>query len=511
MVSRELHLAEVSSALARSDPARAAIVDTTGTLSYGDLDSQADRVAGALERDGVGPGDRVAFLADAPAQCLTFVIGAARVGAVPVPLNVRLSPGEIGAILTDSQAAVLVADQAALAALEAEPGALKGLRRTVSLGTSADGDIASWPDWLSEPAAHRRPPDLTEVALQLYTSGTTIPEMCELWRLDADSRMLGVLPLFHIAGFGSAVGTLFAGGTLVLPADASAGTLLRTITEQRVTNLVLASVLLQRILEEAVARIGRGDPPDLSALRIVGYGAAPISQSTLRQAMEVLPCGLLQVYGLTECAGTISVLRPEEHVLSGPGAERLRSCGRAMDSLELGVLDPVTGDPVEVGEVGEIRIRSPRVMPGYWQAPEATRQAITDDGWLRTGDLGYQDGEGFLYLCDRLTDMIVTGGENVYPAEVEDVLAGHPAVSEVAVVGVPDQTWGERPIAVVVLAPGTQASGEQIISYARDHLAHFKCPASVDFTDALPRNATGKVLRRMVREPYWADRERRVN
>jgi acyl-CoA synthetase (AMP-forming)/AMP-acid ligase II len=538
----------VLAATVGSAPDRPAVIDAGRTVTYAALDLDAERVAAALGRDGVGPGQRIAFLADDVIACLTVLIGAARSGAVAVPVNGRLAPGEIGGILADSGATTLVTTSDAARRLAAE-GAMPGVGRVVILDgcasaadASGDGSV-TWADWLAGTcdgaaapggiaagaatagAAAGVPPDRTGVVLQMYTSGTTgrpkgvlltddnltasVPEICGLWGLDATSRMLAVLPLFHIAGLGSAVGTLWSGATLVVARAPAADAIVDDIEAHGITNVVLVSVLLQRMIEEADARLAAGRPADLSTLRVVGYGAAPISQQVLHDALRLLPCGLLQVYGLTESAGTICVLRPDDHDPAAP--DRLRSCGRPLDSLELRLIDPTTDTAVATGDVGEIQIRSARVTQGYWQAPAATSEAITPDGWLRTGDLAWADDDGFVYLCDRLRDMIVTGGENVYPAEVEDVLGWHPAVAEAAVVGVPDDRWGETPRAVVVAAPGATVDETELIAFVRDHLAHFKCPTGVDFAADLPRNATGKVLRRVLREPYWSGHGRLVN
>ena len=536
--ARDFALHRLAADVAQGSPETLAFVGPTGAVSYGELEGRARRVAHALQGDGVVTGTRVAYLAEEVGLSLEVLIGTAQAGGVAVPVNWRLSAAEVAGILLDSQAPVLVTTADFLAALAAEPGALAGVRVAVLLDepapavapTAAAGvRIVSFEAWIAgQPStALDVQPDPQDVALQIYTSGTTgrpkgvmltganlaasLPEICQMWRLDASSKMLAVLPLFHIAGVGAAVGTLYAGATLVLPERVTAAAMLDAIAAHGVTNLVLASVLLQWMLDEIAARRERGEVVPLSSLRLMAYGAAPISQQVLREALQHLPCGLLQVYGLTECVGTIAVLQPEDHTLGDVGTERLRSCGRPLPTLELRLVDSDSGAVVQPGDVGEVQIRSPRVMAGYWNLPEETAESITPDGWLRTGDLAQQDDEGYLYLCDRLRDMIVTGGENVYPAEVEDVLQWHPGVAEVAVVGIPDARWGETLKALVVQAPGTTVTEPELVAFSREHLAHYKCPSSVDFLPTLPRNATGKVLRRVLREPFWQGRTRRVN
>ena len=541
LAARDFALHRLAADTAQASPDMLALLGPAGAVSYGELEARARRVAHALREDGVATGTRVAYLAEEVGRCLEVLIGTAQAGGVAVPVNWRLSAAEVAGILLDSQAPVLVTTADFFAALTREPEALTGVRLVVLLDeqaaaappAGADVRVIGYEEWTADRpsttlATHRDAKrDPQDVALQIYTSGTTgrpkgvmltganlaasMPEICHMWQLDASSRMLAVLPLFHIAGVGAAIGTLYASATLVLPERVTAAGIVDAVVTHGVTNLVLASVLLQWMLNEIAARKERGEPVPLSSLRLVAYGAAPISQQVLRDALQHLPCGLLQVYGLTECVGTIAVLQPEDHTLGNGGTERLRSCGRPLPTLELRLVDSDSGAVVERGDVGEVQIRSPRVMAGYWNLPDETAESVTPDGWLRTGDLAQQDDEGYLYLCDRLKDMIVTGGENVYPAEVEDVMQWHPGVAEVAVVGIPDPPWGETLKALVVRTPGTAATEPELVAFAREHLAHYKCPSSVDFLPTLPRNATGKVLRRMLREPFWEGRTRRVN
>src|SRR5262245_30309515 len=227
--------------------------------------------------------------------------------------------------------------------------------------------------------------------------------------------------------------------------------------------------------------------------------------------MKTFGCDLIQVYGLTESTGAITQLDAADHDPSGPRAHLLRSAGKPYPWVELRIVDPATGRECPAGEVGELWTRSPQNMKGYWNRPEETASVLVADGWLRTGDAGYLDEEGYVYLTDRVKDMIISGGENVYPAEVENALADHPDIADVAVIGVPDPRWGETVKAVVVRTPGRDPSPAAIIAHARARLAHFKCPTSVDFADALPRNPSGKLLKRELREPYWKGHARRIN
>ena len=251
------------------------------------------------------------------------------------------------------------------------------------------------------------------------------------------------------------------------------------------------------------------DTADFSALRQLAYGASPISAAVLEKAIATIGCHFVQVYGLTETTGSITQLEAEDHDPIGR-PEFLRSCGRPYPWVEIRVVDSATGEDVPEGMVGELWTRSPQNMAGYWNNPAATAAAITPDGWFKTGDAGYRDAEGYLYLHDRVKDMVVSGGENVYPAEVENVIMGFPGVLDVAVIGVPDERWGEAVKAIVVAAPGQEPSPDELITFCHQSLAGFKCPKSVDFATVLPRNPSGKLLKRELRAPYWEGSERQV-
>ncbi len=326
--------------------------------------------------------------------------------------------------------------------------------------------------------------------------------------------MLSVLPLFHIAGAGTVAASLYARSRLVLDNDANADSMLRVIESEGVTNLVLASVLLQGLVTSSATMA-----TDRSSIRTISYGAAPITAQVLQAAIATFQCRILQAYGLTETAGILCVLDPEDHLFdpNGPEAEvemaleRLRSCGRPRPGVEIRIVDIQSGEILPAGETGEVQARTDRLMSGYWNRPEATAEVLFDDGWFRTGDVGELDADGYLFLRDRLRDTIISGGENIYPAEVENAIDWHPEVAEVAVIGVPNEKWGESPRAIVVRTPGSALSEAELMAFVRERLASYKCPVAIDFVDTLPRNATGKVLRRDLREPFWASRERQIN
>jgi long-chain acyl-CoA synthetase len=361
-------------------------------------------------------------------------------------------------------------------------------------------------------------PTEDDIALQLYTSGTTgMPKGAMLsnrnfftmanatapvWGFHRGMISIGVSPLFHIAGTGWNLMVMAFGGTVVLHREVDGEAILRDIGRYRVTHAILVPAILQLIL--ARRNEGAADP---SSLETVVYGASPISDRVLLELFAAFDCRFMQGYGLTETSGAVTTLRAEDHDPARP--ELLRSCGHPLAGVELRIVDPESGVDRTNGDAGEVWIRSGQVMSGYWNNPEATAEAIDADGWFRSGDAGFLR-DGRLYLHDRVKDMIVSGAENIYPAEVENAVMSHPGVAEVAVIGVPHDRWGETVKAIVVRAPGSQVTEEEIIAHARTNLAHYKCPTSVEFVDELPRNATGKILKRDLREPFWQGHDRRI-
>jgi long-chain acyl-CoA synthetase len=327
-----------------------------------------------------------------------------------------------------------------------------------------------------------------------------------MFDIDSSSINLIALPTFHIGGAGYAIVGMAQGAPTVLLRDFDPAGVVEALQRHRITNTFFVPAMLA-----AMAAVPGAASGDYSALRSILYGASPITEETLKLVMRTFGCDFIQVYGMTETTGAITQLPAADHDPDGPRAALLRSAGKPFDWVEVRIVDPDTGADRAPREVGELWTRSPQNMLGYWNNPEATAATIGADGWLRTGDAGYLDDEGYIFLTDRIKDMIVSGAENVYPIEVENVLATHEAVADVAVIGVPDDRWGETVKAVVVLRPGMAPDPAALIAYCRDRIAHFKCPTSVDFMDVLPRNPSGKILKRELREPYWRGRERRVN
>jgi long-chain acyl-CoA synthetase len=315
--------------------------------------------------------------------------------------------------------------------------------------------------------------------------------------LDTTSVAMAPIPYFHVSGFGLALVANLNGSALLLEMATEPSALIDLLVRRRVSHAAVVPTLIQRLVNLPESR-----QADWSALKYLVYGSAPIPLPVITEATGIFGCKFLQSYGLTESTGGVTVLWPEDH-LPEPGREiQLRSVGRPMPGVEVKVVDPETLEEVGVGVRGEVLIGGGHLMLGYWRRPEATAAVLTEDGWLRTGDGGSFDEHGFLYLHDRLKDMIVSGGENVFPAEVESVLTGHPDIAEVAVIGVASEQWGESAYAVAVAAPGSEPDAEQIIAWSRERLAHFKCPVGITFVEALPRNASGKLLKRDLRERF---------
>ena len=487
--------------------------------TYAELGERTSRTANALLAAGVGRGDRVAVLAHNAPVFFELAFAASTIGAALVGLNWRLAAPEIEAILDDADPALVIVDDD-LAHLV--PTAARAPRSTGDWSSAVDAAGAD------DPVADGRvpAPRPDDVVFILYTSGTTgVPKGAQLtnhnmahsawisgsaYGFTVASTNLVAMPLFHVGGMGYGLSAFFHGGHTVLRRDADPAAIVRDIAAHGVTHAFFVPAVIQAIL--AVDGV---EEADLTSLELLVYGAAPIGDAVLRQAITVLRCQFLQAYGMTETAGTIVTLAPEAHDPDGPQAALLRSCGRPLPWVELRVVDPdsiAAGAPTDapVGQVGEIWTRSAQNTPGYRNKPEATQEAITDDGWLRTGDAAYADADGYLFLFDRFKDMIVSGGENVYPAEVENVLYDHPGIADAAVVGVPHEKWGETVKAIVVPVAGATVGLDDVVELCRARLAGFKCPTSVDVVEALPRNASGKVLKTELRAPHWAGHDRRI-
>ncbi|MCW5736731.1 MAG: long-chain-fatty-acid--CoA ligase [Enhydrobacter sp.] len=512
-------LADIVRVHGARQPESAAIIYAGRTTSYGALDRAASRTANALIAAGVRPQRRIAHLDKSSDVFFELLFGAAKANVVMVSVNWRLAPPEVVQIVNDADAEVLFVGSEFFPVIEKVRDELSKVRRIVAL----DGIHPEWEAfsaWVAReaPIDPGLPIEPGDTAVQFYTSGTTgLPKGAELtnrnftamlphwtreWLLAPGVPNLVCLPMFHIGGAGWGIAGLYAGATNHVVREFIPSQILETIQRERLQVMLLVPAMILFLLQ--APQIGE---TDLSSLRLIVYGAAPIPAELLKQAMAIFPCGFQQVYGLTETTGAITVLPPEDHDPGDPG--KLLSCGYAQEGVELRIVGD-DGRDMEPGKVGEIAVRSVQVMGGYWKLPEATARAVQSD-WFFTGDAGYLDDKGYLFIYDRVKDMIVSGGENIYPAEVESALFGHPAVADVAVIGVPDDRWGESVKAVVVKKSGSQVTPGELIGWARERIAGYKLPKSIDFVEALPRNPTGKILKRELRKTYWDDRERQVN
>lgn len=497
-------------------PDRLALREEDREYSYADLDDLTAKVASALIGAGLQKGDRIAWIGKNSDLYFQLFFGAARAGIVMAPIGWRLSPAEWAYVLNDTGAKILftgpgfeAVPQQLAGKLEHDPRILGDAEaRALIAATPRTAFAGSGPD---------------DAVLQLYTSGTTgnpkgaVLSNRNLFALrrnssdldmpytkwEDDEAVLVAMPCAHIGGTGLGIMALAAGLPGVVLAEFNPDGVFDAVEQHGVTRFFIVPAALQMLLLHP-----RCAETDFSRLKYILYGAAPIPLELLRQCIKMFGADFIQAYGMTETTGTICMLPPEDH--DPEGNKRMRSAGKALPGVEIRILGD-DGQEVPVGEVGEVVTRSSNNMIGYWNLPEATAKTMTGDGWIHTGDAGYLDEDGYLYIHDRMKDMIISGGENVYPAEVESAIFGHPAVQEVAVIGIPDQKWGETVKAVVVPKPGMSIDESDIIAWARERIAAFKAPRSVDVIEALPRNASGKILRKDLRAPYWEGRERMVN
>lgn len=506
-------LADIVRVHGRDRPDAPALIVGEHTITFGELDARSSRAAQAFARAGVGFGDRVAFIERNGAEFFDVAFGLAKLGAVGVPVNWRLAAPEMAHIVNDSGALLVVVGEEFFGHVEA-------IEAELSAEVIAIGSHPRWPafgDWVAthpavDPDVRTGPDDLVFL---MYTSGTTgLPKgvmlsntnyraktagVAEPWQFSADAVSLAVMPLFHMAGSGWAFAGLWQGAVTVVLPDVDPTAILDAITRHRVTNLLLVPAVIAFLLDTPGV-----EACDFSNLRVIVYGASPISDDVLVRGIDRFGGVFAQVYGMTETTGSITQLDGDDH-----RPELLRSCGRPYPWVQVRVVGD-DGAEVAHGVVGELWTRSEQNMVGYWNNPDATAATLTADGWLRTGDAGYVDADGYVYLQDRIKDMIVSGGENVYPVEVENVLMTHPGVADAAVIGVPDTRWGEAVKAVVVPAPGATLREADLIGFARERLGGYKLPKTVDFVEALPRTPSGKVLKRALRDPYWAGTGRRI-
>jgi fatty-acyl-CoA synthase len=492
--------------------------------TFAEFNIKTNRVANGLKALGVKPHERIAYLGKNSDLYFELLLGAIKTNVVMAPVNWRLAAPEVAFIVEDCKAAVLFVGPEFIALVRDVKYRLPSVRAVIT----TEGGAPEWQDFVAwRDAQSTDDPDVAispkDIAIQLYTSGTTgkpkgamlshanffnlVQAGSEADRPDwnkwtSDDVSLVAMPVFHIGGSGWGILGLYHGAKGVIAREFDPAKVLDFFEQAGITKLFMVPAAMQFVVRQPRAR-----SVDFLRLKYMLYGASPIPAALLKECIEVFKCGFVQMYGMTETTGTIVALPPEDHV---EGSERMRSAGKALPGVELAILD-ADGKPLPPGEVGEIATRSGSNMAGYWNLPEATASTLREDGWLRTGDAGTMDKDGYLYIHDRIKDMIISGGENIYPAEVESALCDHPDIAEAAVIGIPDDKWGEAVKAIVVMKPGKTASAADIINFTRERIAGYKTPRSVDFIEALPRNPSGKILRRHLRDPYWAGKDRQVN
>ncbi len=500
-----------------------AVWDGEARYSFAELLRRVQRLAGALAARGIGRGERVAILDVNSHRYLESYYACAHAGAVLVPLNSRVSPRELAYILNDAGAKALLVAHPFLEVFEAARPELTSVGCVLTYGGAAPDGAVDYETALAEAApmgapAVVEPDDICQI---YYTSGTTgEPKgVCLSFSnmlastydsivglgLTFEDRWLHAAPLFHLVDAWSVWAFPLMGATQVCVAF-EPERYLEVVHETRPTATALPPTLINMVAHHP--KLGGYD---LGSIRLVMYGGSPTPLGVLETAMANIPSSYIHAYGITETSGITTLSRPEDFCLDGP-AEKLEitaSAGRPLANIELAIVDD-EGNPLGAGERGEVVVSGPRVMKGYWGRPETTAEVVID-GRYHTGDVGYLDAQGRLYIVDRKKDMIITGGENIYPAEVESVLSTHPSVLEVAVIGVPDERWGEAVKAIVVPRQGTDPSPDEIIAHCRGKIANYKIPKSVDLrAEPLPKTGPGKIAKRLLRDPYWEGREGKI-
>lgn len=492
--------------------------------TWSQVKNRVARFAGALRSIGVEAGDRVAILALNSDRYFEYYFGVPWAGGCVVPLNIRWSAPENAYSLKDAGAEILVVDDAFAKMVPALKAQGVNLKHVIFIG---EGELPegmlSYEKLISvhQPCAdaYRNNDDLAGI---YYTGGTTgFPKgvmlthsniwssaiaLVSIINIDENARVLHAAPMFHLADGAMTQGGMLAGATHVfIPMFTPSGTI-KAISDKQVTHALLVPVMIQMVINDPSIK-----DADMSSLQFILYGASPIAEAVLIQAMNTFSkADFAQGYGQTELAPLATMLSPKYHTTEGPFAGKLKSAGQAIPCVEIKIVNE-EGAELPLGDIGEIAVKGPNAMTGYWNKPEETAVSLRN-GWVHTGDAGYMDDEGFVFLVDRVKDMIVSGGENVYSAEVENAVSNHPAVDQVVVIGIPSEEWGEQVHAEVILKAGQTATPEDIIAKTKEYIANYKCPRSVTFrTEPFPLSGAGKLLKRDVRKPYWEGKDRQIN
>ncbi|MEO0032245.1 MAG: hypothetical protein RIS94_2003, partial [Pseudomonadota bacterium] len=501
---------------ARHTPDRRALVHGARTISFGEYDTVANRIAHGILAHGICAGERVGFVGLNSPDFYFALIATARTRAAFLPFNWRLSVPELAQLVADSETRLVFVERALADLWNAALAQSGAAVETVWF----DGEDTLETRFAGQPATQ---PDLfvseEDIAVQLYTSGTTgAPKgvmlshggfnrmrLCEhlepayVW--EPGDIFINPLPNFHLLSIGIAFQCLYNGVAVSIVRQFDPALVCEAIRRDRPTLLTLTPTMIQMLIDHPTA-----EGTDFSSIRLTLYAGSAISLGLIKRAIARMPGKFMQFYGATEAGGAFSILRPDEHDLENEA--RLQSCGRPLPLIEFRIVD-ADGNPMPEGEPGELMIRTPAITAGYWKQPEATAKVLKN-GWYRTGDVARRDADGLYYLVDRVKDMIVSGGENIYSAEVENALSTHPEVAQVAVIGVPDARWGEAVLACVILRESSTLDAAALIAHARTILAAYKVPKRVEFMDSFPLVPSGKVSKKDLRAPYWAEAGRNV-
>ena len=515
-------LGDIPSRNALFYPEKTAAIEGRTRYTFAQFNERVNRLANAICAMGLVEGDRMAVLNHNCFQYIELYFAAAKSGTPLVPLNFRFSPDELAYVMNDSGAKALFFGKDYAPSVEFLRKDAPAIKHFICINAQLSGaenyDEIIVGSHAGEPA---RRLDENDVAILCYTGGTTgkpkgvmtthrnVITSCyntvverELSNRDV---FLNALPVFHAGGANSMFAFAFLGATNIFMSTSGIDTILQTVEAHHVTDFVLVPTQIMSLLENP--HIGKYD---LSSVKTIYYGTAPISVEPLKKMMRLMKCRLSQTYGMTETFVPVSILKPEDHVLEGdPDAVlRVGSAGRAVMGVKVKIVDD-SDQEVETGQVGEIIVSGSNVMKGYWNLPELTREVLKN-GWLHTGDMGKMDKLGYLYVVDRKKEMIISGGENIYAKEVEDVLSSHPEVSHAAVIGVPDDKWGEAVKGLVIREKGSQVSEKELIDFCKNRLANYKKPRSIEFMEEFPKSTAGKVLKRELRQKYWQGREKKI-
>ncbi len=509
----------------RRNPEHQCLLFQGKSFSYAAIAAESIRIANGLRDQGIDRNDRVATLCENCPEVLTIILACSRIGAVAVPLNYRLAAPEVAYILNDAQAKILIAPDMALVDLLTSIRPLADAAMPI-IAASAEG-VENWQHWLSQyqdTAQFTDEIDANAGILQLYTSGTTgrpkgvVSSQRNIIALYISSstsvtvkagpgtRDLVCAPNFHIGGVGTLLLPVLAGASVVLHSSFNPMAVVDDLEKHKIDNMFIVPAMIMAILDY----VPNIEQRDFSSLRQLLYGASPISTGLLERALKIFKCDFYQCYGMTETTGTIVSLSPEDHIRAlRDQPELLQSCGRPQAGVEVKVVD-AQGNTLGIGETGELLIHSEANMLCYYNREQATAETL-QDGWIHTGDSALIDEHGYIFLRDRIKDMIVSGGENIYPIEIENILSQHPAIGDVAVIGVPCTKFGETPLACIVLKPEQRLDEAEMIEFCRGQLAGYKIPRQLKIFDVLPRNPSGKLLKKDLRMPFWEGHARGIN